>query len=265
MSERQPAKPRVAVVTKGHPFDAESFFAVFDANPNIEWEHVEHPEALDLVTPHRAAEFDVFVMYDMPGLAFTGEDPPVRYIDPPDGYKQSFTALVEQGKGFVFMHHAVAGWPTWTEYGDLIGARFHYQPGNFAGVSYPDSGYRHDVTHTIEVLEPEHRICAGLDLSFKITDEVYLFPVLESSVKPLMRSTYRFIDDNFYSADQAIRGNRDSNDGWSHPVGSNLAVWTNSQPNSPVAYIQFGDGPGIFADPNYRRIVANAIAWAATA
>jgi len=32
---------------------------------------------------------------------------------------------------------------------------------------------------------------------------------------------------------------------------------------SPIAYIQFGDGPGTYADPNYRRIVANAIRWAA--
>ena len=40
---------RVAVVTKGHPFDASAFFAVFDSIDTIDWTHVEHPEALELV------------------------------------------------------------------------------------------------------------------------------------------------------------------------------------------------------------------------
>lgn len=263
MSANTQPKTRVAVVTKGHPFEAEPFFAVFDANPEIEWKHVEHPEALELVEPERAAQFDVFVMYDMPGITFTGSNPPVQYSDPPEGYKRAFNTLVDQGKGMVFMHHAVAGWPTWTEYGDLIGGRFHYQPATLAEIAYPDSGYRHDVTHTVEVIEPDHPICAGLDASFEITDEVYLFPVMESSLTPLMRSTHAFVDDGFYSADRAIRGERNSRDGWTHPPGSNLVAWTNPQSNSPIAYIQFGDGPATYADPNYRRVVANAIAWAA--
>jgi uncharacterized protein len=33
---------------------------------------------------------------------------------------------------------------------------------------------------------------------------------------------------------------------------------------SPVAYLQPGHGPTAFGNPNYRRLVANAIRWAAS-
>ncbi|MET0909730.1 MAG: ThuA domain-containing protein, partial [Ilumatobacteraceae bacterium] len=173
---------RVAVVTKGHPFDAPAFFAVFDSIPGIRWTHVEHPDALGLVEPARAAEFDVFVMYDMPGIAFTRADPPAEFAPPPPGYAAAFRNLLDDGKGMVFLHHAIAGWPAWPEYAGIVGGRFHYQPAELDGVRYPDSGYRHDVRHVVEVLEPTHPICAGLDASFGLTDELYLFPVLEDRV-----------------------------------------------------------------------------------
>ena len=95
----------VALVTKGHPFDAEAFFAVFDSFDDVEWTHVEHPEALALVEPDRASEYDVFVMYDMPGITFTRGDPPAEFPDPPAGYADAFEALLAAGKGMVFLHH----------------------------------------------------------------------------------------------------------------------------------------------------------------
>ncbi len=251
------------MVTKGHPFDAPAFFDVFDSMGGVDWTHVEHPDALALVEPDRAAEFDVFVMYDMPGIEFTRDDPPARFLDPPLGYPEAFRSLLATGKGMVFLHHAIAGWPAWEGYADIVGGRFHYQPATLDGVEYPDSGYRHDVTHTIEVLDPAHPICAGIEPSFTITDEVYLFPVMEGRVHPLMRSTHEFVDTDFYSADLAIRGSRNDRTGWSHPRGSSLVAWTRTVGSSPIAYIQFGDGPETYADANYRRIVANAIGWAA--
>ena len=119
---------RVAVVTKGHPFDAAAFFDVFDSMDDVQWTHVAHPEALTLVEPERAAEFDAFVMYDMPGIMFTRGEPPAEFAPPPPGYVESFRALLAAGKGMVFLHHAIAGWPAWEEYAQIIGGRFHYQP-----------------------------------------------------------------------------------------------------------------------------------------
>ena len=30
----------------------------------------------------------------------------------------------------IFLHHAAAGWPTWSEFAEIIGARFHFLPVN---------------------------------------------------------------------------------------------------------------------------------------
>ena len=258
-------RPHVLVVTKGHPFDADAFFAVFDANDDITWTHAEHPEALDLFDPSAMAGYDALVFYDMPGIRFTRADPPTEFTSPPPKYQRNLLALLEQGKGMVFLHHAIAGWPAWDGYADIIGGRFHYQPAELRGVSYPDSGYRFDVTHEVEVLDPTHPICAGLDASFTITDELYLFPVFENAVVPLLRTRFEMSDPTqFYSADLAIRGDRNANHGWTHPAGSQLVGWVKHAGRSPIAYLQFGDGPITYADPNYRRVLANAINWVAS-
>lgn len=260
-------RTRVLVVTKGHPFEAEPFFALFD-ELDLDWTHVEHPEATDVLTVEGTAGYDTLVMYDMPGITFTGQDPPTVFEQPTDEFKQGYLDMLEAGRGLVFLHHAIASWPAWPRFAEIVGGRFHYQPGRLGGRDWPDSGYAFDVTHTVEVLEPDHPICAGLEPRFEIVDELYLFPVLsddpELGLVPLMRSTYDFSDGNFYSADRAIRGDRNSRDGWSHPPGSDLVAWVKNAANSPLAYIQFADGPVTYADANFRRVLANAIDWASS-
>jgi uncharacterized protein len=248
--------PSVLVVTGGHPYEAEPFFAVFDAIVPGRWRHATTPDL----------DADVVVFYDMPGIRFTRADPPAQFPEPSDDVRAVIAELQQRGTGLVFLHHAVAGWPVWPQYAELIGGRFHYQPATLRGVSYPDSGYAFDVTHHVEVLASEHPICAGLGDGFDITDELYLFPVLEDTVVPLMRTTAPMDDPSqFFSADLAIRGERNSNRGWTHPTGSSLVAWVKAAGNAPLAYIQFGDGPVTYADPNYRRVIANAIDWAASA
>ncbi|MFN3215933.1 MAG: ThuA domain-containing protein [Acidimicrobiales bacterium] len=260
----------VLLLTKGHPFDKAAFFAVFDAlvadpaSSVTSYTHVEQPAAQVFFDPERAAPYDVFVMYDMPGITFTGGDPPAVFADPPTSFVDGARALLDAGKGMVFLHHALAGWPAWEDWARIVGGRFHYQPARLDGVDYPDSGYHHGVTHTVEVVAPEHPIAAGLPASFAITDEVYLAPVFEADVDPVLASTHTFSDGNFWSADLAIRGQRYAREGWSHPPGSNLVGWVKHAGRSPVAYIQFGDGAETYADPNYRRVLANAVDWAAS-
>lgn len=256
------------LITKGHPFDKAAFFAVFDAmvaDPDCvvtRYTHVEQPAARAFFDPVLAEPYDVFVMYDMPGITFTGGEPPAIFEEPPASLVEGTHALLEAGKGMVFLHHAVAGWPAWPEWAEIVGGRFHYQPASLRGTAYPDSGYHHDVTHTVEVVAPDHPITAGLPTTFEITDEVYLAPVFEDSVEPILRSRHTFTDDHFWSADLAIRGTRYSRDGWSHPAGSDLVGWVKHAGRSPVAYIQFGDGAATYADPNCRRVIANSILWA---
>lgn len=261
---------RVTLITKGHPFDQEAFLGVFEdliADPDstvASIRHVEHPEAQRCFSEQRSAETDVFVFYDMPGLEFTGADPPLRVHAPPPSMQDELLARLEDGQGMVFLHHAIAGWPSWDEYADLLGGRFHYQPAKLRGVAFPDSGYCHDVDHEVEVLDPEHPLAEGLPARFRLRDELYLFPVFEDRVDPIFRSGHAFVDTNFWSADRAIRGSLHDRDGWAHPPGSPLVGWVKHAGNSPLAYLQFGDGPETYANPHYRRALSNAIGWAAT-
>lgn len=245
----------VQVVTGGHPFEAEPFFDIFESMDGIEWSAVQTP----------SVGSDVIVFYDMPGLRFTGANPPVQFPSPSDEVIAVFDRLQQDGTGLVFMHHAVASWPAWEGFAEMVGARFHYQPGTLRGIDYPDSGYLFDVRHTVHVLDPSHPICAGLPPTFEITDELYCFPVLEDSVTPLLRTNFPVGDaSHFFSADLAIRGRRNTNEGWSHPPGSDLVGWVKKARNAPVAYLQFGDGPVTYAEPYFRLVLANAIRWAAS-
>ena len=256
------------LITKGHPFDKAAFFAVFDAliaDPDCEltdYTHVEQPAARVFFDPARAEPWDVFVMYDMPGLVFGPDYQGLEFEEQSEELMTGTNALLEAGKGMVFLHHALAGWPSWEDWARIMGGRFHYRPAVLDGVEYPDSGYHHDVTHTVEVLDASHPIVAGVPDRFEITDEVYLAAVLEGAVEPLLRSTHEFTAANFWSADAAIRGKLYNNEGWSHPEGSSLVGWTKHAGNSPVAYLQFGDTAQTYADANYRLLVGNAINWA---
>lgn len=254
---RYDAAVKLLLVTKGHPFDRPAFFALFDALPGVAWTHVEHPAAPWLMEPERLRAFDLLVFYDMPGLLFRPGVRPDR-IEPPDAMKAGMERLLAEGKPLLFLHHALAGWPAWDRWAEIIGGRFHYTPDPARGII--DSGYRHDVTHHVRVVA-DHPVTAGLGDGFTITDELYLTRIDEEDKLPLLRSGHRFEADNFHSADLAVQGRMHANDGWHHPPGSDLIAWAKSAGNSPVVYVQCGDGPSAYAHPGYRRLLANAVAW----
>ena len=62
-----------------------------------------------------------------------------------------------------------------------------------------------------------------------------------------------------------VGGQLNSNAGWDHDDGSNLVGWIKAYKNSPLVYLQFGDGPAAYNNPSYRRILAQAIQWASSA
>ncbi len=254
----------VLVAAKGHPYLRDPFMAMFDTLPGIACTLVEQPAVQRLMTPKGMAGFDALVLYDMPGLDFAAPQRP-GYVEPDPDVKAGLLALLEAGKGVVALHHAIAGWPAWPEYAELLGGRFLYRPGSLRGADRPDSGYRHDVTHQATVLDPAHPVAAGVPAGFALTDELYLSEVFEDLVTPLLASDAAFTRDGFYSAALAVNGKMYSNDGWAHPDGSKLIGWTKRARNSPLVYLQPGDGPPTYENPHYRRLVENAIRWVASA
>jgi type 1 glutamine amidotransferase len=246
------------VAARGHPYRRDDFMAVFDALDDIATTLVEQPAASLLMNPDAMASFDALVLYDMPGIDFAVPNGP-RFVEPPDWFKQGFLRLLDAGKGVVALHHAIAGWPAWDDYAELLGGRFLYKPGVLRGQARQDSGYRHEITHEIDV--SAHPVTEGLPKTFALTDELYLSEVFEEDVTPLLRSRHAFVCDNFYSAAHAVAGRMFSNDGWSHDSGSNLIGWVKRARRSPLVYLQPGDGPKAYECVHYRRLVANAIRW----
>ena len=93
---------RVLLVTGGHPFEAQPFFDVFDADAALTWTHVAQPEAQAFFHPDRGTEWDVFVLYDMPGIEFTRGEPPARFLEPASKYMSDFGELLESGRAWSF-------------------------------------------------------------------------------------------------------------------------------------------------------------------
>ena len=223
--------------------------------------HLIHPEAERLVGEGRAADADAMLFYDMPGYTFA--DGQVTARPPSEAFRRAIMARFAGGRGAVAMHHALAGWALWPEWHELLGGRFLYQPDEVRGQAQPDSGYRHEVAYTAQVVA-EHPVTRGLPDSFPVNDELYLAPVFAEDIVPLIRARHDFVRDNFYSAAAAVAGRMFDNAGWDHPQGNTCVAWVKQALAARLVYLQFGDGPATYANPHVRRVLANALDFVAS-
>ena len=254
---------KVLAAVRGHFFDRNAYAALFDGMEGVSVTFVDQPAASLLMRPDLVDDFNVLLLYDMPGLDFHGEvmGAPVHADQ---RLRDGLVALLERGIGVVATHHAAGGWPDWPGYADILGGRFLYRPGELRGTARLDSGYRHQVDYTAKVVAPDHPVMAGIPATFPLKDELYLSEVFENDVIPLLRSDYSFVKENFFSATEAMNGRMFSNEGWTHEEGSNLIGWVKRAYNSPLVYIQPGDDELTYGNPIYRKLIENAIRWAAS-
>ena len=159
-------KDNIIVITRGHPFERDPFFEMIDST-GYPWSHIEHPAAQEYISSGSVKNYKAIVFYDMPGINFETAPPKPTFIDPSKEFKEGFLSLLKKGIGCVFIHHAIAGWPNWEEYGNIIGGRFLYQEGNVRGVKKSDSGYRHDIKYKV-IKDGKHPITEGIE-DFEIT------------------------------------------------------------------------------------------------
>ncbi len=253
------APARLMATARGHPYDREAFTALLNGLDEFDVCHVEQPLAQHCLGPQTAHDFDAILCYDMPGVDFRA-DGTAHAVAPSPEHVRNYLAMLDIGMGIVFLHHALAAWPAWPLYADIIGGRFHYRPAQLRGNHWPDSGYCHRVTHRVSKIDA-HPVTEGIPQHFDITDELYLCPVFEDDVIPLLRSDYTFADRHFYSAASAVAGQMNSREGWSHPPGSSLVGWAKRWGNSPIVYLQGGDDASAMANPHFRQLVHNAVRW----
>lgn len=215
---------RVLIVTGGRTdFEREAFYDMFNSFANIDYEEVVQPEANQKLTSSFCDAFDILVFYDM-----------VQEIT--DQQKAAFINFLERGKGIVFLHHALASYREWAEYENITGGRFYLdlKPDTENKEEYPVSTYQHNVDIPVTIVDRDHPITNGLD-NFIIHDEIYdNFKVLPV-VDPLLST--------------------------SHPESGDIIGWTHLYGKSPIVYIQPGHNHVAFENPNYRRLVEQAIKW----
>lgn len=237
----------------GHPYEAGPFDELLASLGNWQITHLIHPEGGEADAAGAITQADAVLFYDMPGYTFA--DGVVETRAPSPAFREAIAARFASGKGAVAMHHALAGWAEWPQWHDWLGGQFHYQP----GVHGTDSGYRHDVAYTARTLA-DHPVLAGVPESFAVTDELYLCPINEGAITPLIRAEgFTFTADNFYSAANAVAGAMFSREGWQHPPGSDCIAWQSRTCPAPLIYLQFGDGPATYANPHVRHILGNAL------
>jgi hypothetical protein len=256
---RYHAPIQLLVAVRGHPFDRRAFDAMFQDMDGIAATMVDQPAAARLINPAGMRGFDALLLYDMPGLDFSAPESP-EYVAPEAQVVTGFEALLQQGTGIVALHHSLAGWPSWPSYAEHLGGRFLYRPDMVRGQARLDSGYMHDVAYEA-VVAADHPVTHGVPMRFPMRDELYLAEIFENDVTPLLRADAGFTSDRFWSAAHAVAGRMHCRDGWAHPPGSNLIGWTKRAINSPLVYLQPGDGPETYDNPHYRRLVENGIRW----
>ena len=250
------------IVHKGHNFNYSGFFAMFDENPEVNSTAVEQPAAQVMLRPENVQPYETIVFYDM--LAIDGS--PI-----PEDYKTSIEALIESGKGIVMMNHATLQWPAWNGWREISGSSFRLGgEGEVFGEVVPPSGYRggggepeRNGHHHLSPVQKGHPVLEGLEDGFDIVDEIYIKTKgFESrpGILPLMRSDYPMVKENF----NAPVASAEERAKWDHPEGSDLIVWANKAGNSPVVAMDAGDGPEAYENPQFRRLLDNAIHWVAS-
>lgn len=149
--------------------------------------------------------------------------------------QQQFIDMVNKGKGLVFLHHSLADYQQWGEFLNIIGGRYFLQDTLLNGSPVAKSTFKHDVEMNVSVVA-DHPVTEGLD-DFTIHDEAYGGFYVAPTVTPLLKTD--------------------------HPQSSETIAWINNYGNSRIVTIQLGHDHFAYENPNYRRLVHNAIKWAA--
>ena len=110
---------------------------------------------------------------------------------------------------------------------------------------------------SITVVDKTHPITQGVD-DFDLIDETYLCPILEDSVHPLLKTDFVPTEDKFSHAPNGAHV------GPGHPPGSQLTGWYKAAENTPIVYLQHGHDNNAWSNPSFKRLMLNAIKWAAS-
>lgn len=149
--------------------------------------------------------------------------------------QEAYISLLKKGVSMIFLHHALVSYQNWPEFIKIVGGQYHTRPVVVNGDTLKAS-YEHDVNIPVKVEDSNHPVTKGIS-DFEILDEVYGGAEILPQVKPLLSTA--------------------------HPKSMRYLAWINHYGNSDVIYIQLGHGPSGYSNPNFRKLLKQAIAWSA--
>lgn len=220
---KAPGKIRVLVITGGHEFERAPFFKLFQDNPEIEYRAVEHPEAYALFKASAAAQYDVIVTYDFNQQI-------------PEEAKADFVARLKEGKGLVVLHHAIAAYPSWPEYCNIIGAHYYLEKTTVNGVEKARSAYKHGVHFRIHIADPNHPVTRGVS-DYDTVDETYKWFDVAKECHPLLTTD--------------------------EPESNPVLAWAKTYEKARVVYMQSGHDHTAYENPGFQAVLRQAIRWTA--
>jgi type 1 glutamine amidotransferase len=216
-------KVRVLLTVGGHGFEAQPFYAMFDAMPDVSYAKATLPKDAGLLKPGLEKQYDVLVRYDMVG----GVKPE---------QEKALAELLKRGIGLVALHHNLAAHSRWPEYRKIIGGQFILEPCEIDGKHYAPSLWREGQTYGVTVADKDHPITRGLK-DFIIQDENYKGYYTDPSVTVLLKTDA--------------------------PNSNPELAWVHEYGKSRVFYLMLGHGHTAYENPNYRELVHRGILWAA--
>ena len=219
---------KVLVVTGGHGFQPEPFFRMFQDNPDLTYTTAAQDKAAEAYDGEDLLSYDVVVLYDSPSTIT-------------DAQKARFLSLFDKGVGVIVLHHALLSYQGWPEYERIAGGKYVLDPekesdptvrGSNCWNDPGQNGCKPDVTIPVRIVAKDHPVTAGLR-DFTLTDELYLDVHMRPDVVPLAAT------------------------------GDEVLVWARDQGQSRVVATMLGHGPPAYADPSFRKLLAQSIRWVA--
>ncbi|MCZ6677694.1 MAG: ThuA domain-containing protein [Candidatus Poribacteria bacterium] len=137
------------VITGGHGFQEEPFWAMFDSFENFSYDAVTFPEAFKYLSVDGAKDYDALVFYDM-------------WQEISAAQQSAYLELLNRGKAIVSLHHALISFPDWDEYKRIVGGVWKSGEGTV----------KHDVRYTVQIADADHPVTKGL-ADFEVEDETY--------------------------------------------------------------------------------------------
>jgi type 1 glutamine amidotransferase len=145
--------------------------------------------------------------------------------------REWLTKWVQSGKGLVVLHHAICSFEDWEWWGDeVVGARYLNSPSR----GLPPSTFFHDLDLDIQVVK-NHPVTKGVD-NFKILDETYKGMWFAKDIDLLLTTR--------------------------HEKGDGPIAWIGPSKTNRVVVLQGGHDKHAHLNPNWQRLVRNAILWA---